>query len=233
MMKTLWNQCKWQKDLLILELILTGGMLVLGIVITLCCMDESDGVVLMGTMLAMMGFVLCALFAGLQMTINYNYALSFGQTRKRTLPAFFGALVCINVAIGLVVKLFAVLEKTFFRAMYPDLWIENIMSGVLQWRYLLPLLIAIAAFSVFLGACVNRFGKAAYMVIYFGFILVFVAFSRCIHLLEHSAYVTKLLALMEFVSAHTQLVVLMSAVVVTLVCLTISHLMLHNYEVHV
>lgn len=186
-MRALWSQCRWQRDMLILNLAVIGVMYVFGLVMQVVLFDGADSVIEMGTLLCMIGFFILSLFEGMQMINAYNYPLAFGQTRKATFPAFAASVFLLQLVAGCVIKVLYLLEHVFIGIVFPNAWIESI-GEIQQWKYLLPVVIGMTSLSVILGALVMRWGKTAYMIVYIAMIVFGVGMSRTAeYLSEHYA----------------------------------------------
>ncbi len=235
-MRALRSQCRWQRDMLILNLAVIGVMYVFGLVMQVVLFDGEDSVIEMGTLLCMIGFIILSMFEGMNMLTAYNYPLAFGQTRKVTFPAFVGSVFQLQLGVGAVIKVLYHLEHVFIEIVFPNAWIESI-GAIQQWKHLLPLLIGTTAFSVILGAVVMRWGKTAYMVIYIAMIVFGVGLSRTAEYLSEwqsdSVVAQWVDRMIGFVLAHIAQTLWIGALAAAVLFVGGAYLLVRKHEVAV
>ena len=240
-MKVLWNQIKFQKDLYLTGGIIMLSMYVFGMVLhdfLIIGDDEVTGVLCMGSFMSAIVLVAMMLFfVGIHMVQIFNYALAMGQTRKRVFPAYTLAALLTFVVLGIFEKVLNVVEKWRLGLMFPGLEIENFMEPVLRVPYLLAFALVGTAFSVFLGAAISRFGKAAFWVWWVIMMATCIGGPRGLHYLTDyypdSRMAAFVLHVIEKAVEHGQAVLAVLAIAATVIFTGCAYLLVRRQQVNV
>ena len=238
-MKALYNQIKFQKDLYVLGGLVVLGMYIFGTIlhdILMVSGDEVTSVFYMGSMMAVIGlFLIIFFFSGVHMVINFNYAVSMGQSRKRVIPAYLLAtfLTCFVLAIG--TKLLYALEGIRLGLMFKGLPQEDIIGAVLEWKYLLVFAFVGTAITALAGATLTKFGKAAFLVWWLLLMLVCIVGPRVAVYLEKTqpdgAVMNFLVKTIEFFVENGPMAVVGVVLCVSALFLGIAYVLLRRQQV--
>lgn len=235
-MKMLWSQMKLQKDYFLFGGLVVIDMYVIGNIVhdVVIAFGDEKSVFCLGSVMAMIGLVMITFFgAGMQLVQTFHYAVAMGRTRKRMFPVCALAIFCTVLVLAVFLKLLYALEKLRLTLMYPGLKLEDVLSAALAWKYLLAYALAGMALSVFLGAMLSRFGKAAYVVWYLVIMLFCIGGPRLHTYLTRShpdSRVTGwMLAAVRVVPDHIALVV----IAVTVIFTGAAYLMVRRQQVMV
>lgn len=240
-MKTLWNQVKLQKDLYFMGGAVMLGMYIFGTILhdVLFVSDgEATSVVCIGSLMAMMGFVMAmSFFAGTHMVQIFNYALAMGQTRKRTYAAYTLAVFLTFFVLAVCVKVLNVLEVWRLGLMFPRREIENFVAGVLEWKILLAYALVGTACAMLLGAAISRFGKKAFVALWLVLMAVCIGGPRVsVYLTEYhpdSRLTAFMLQLFEQAAKHAGVLSVVLVLAATIVFHGVAYLLVRRQQVNV
>lgn len=199
---------------------------------------EAVSVVCIGSMMAMMGFVMAMFFsAGIHMVQIFNYALAMGQTRKRTYPAYAMAAFLTLFVLAVCIKVLNVLEVWRLGLMFPGREIENFVAGALEWKLLLVYALVGTACAMLLGASISRFGKKAYVAWWIILMAVCIGGPRVsVYLTEYhpnSRLTAFMLQLFEMAAKHAQVLSVVLVLAVTIVFHGAAYLLVRRQQVNV
>lgn len=199
---------------------------------------EAASVVCIGSMMAMMGFVMAMFFsAGIHMVQIFNYALAMGQTRKRTYAAYTLAVFLTFFVLTVCVKVLNVLEVWRLGLMFPGREIENFVAGALEWKFLLVYALVGTACAMLLGASISRFGKKAYVAWWIILMAVCIGGPRVsVYLTEYhpnSRLTAFMLQLFEMAAKHAQVLSVVLVLAVTIVFHGAAYLLVRRQQVNV
>lgn len=240
-MKILWNQIKFQKDLYLTGGLAMLGMYVFGIIlhdVFLATGDEVTSVFCMGSMMAMIAFyMMMFFFIGIHMAQIFNYALAMGQTRKRAFPAYSAAAFLTFLILGIFLKILNALEKWRLGLMFPGLEIEDFMTAVLSWKYLIAFALVGTAFGVLLGAAISRFGKTAFWVWWVILMVVCIGGPRVFTYLTDyypdSRVTAFVLHVIEMAAEHAQTFSVVLVILMTVIFSGAGYLIVRRQQVNV
>lgn len=122
-------------------------------------------VIPIGTMLAVCVPVILMVFFGMSsLAMNFNLAVSMGSVRSRYVMAMLGVSYLQAVALLWIADLFYALEQWIFRVAYAGMKNELEMGVFFQWKYILPVSLAVVAIAALIGALFLRFGKGVFVI---------------------------------------------------------------------
>lgn len=238
-MKALWKQMKFQRDLVLVGALAMIGLFVFGSVlhdILVVSGDEVDSVFCMGSFMATIVVALIMFFfAGTHMAQTFHYAVALGQTRKRTYPMYVIAAFGTFLVLVLLLKLLSVFEIWRLHVMYPGIEIESFVDVVLQLPYVLAFALVGTAVSVFFGATLSRFGKAAFWIWWVLYMILCIGVPRLIPLLTHNPAANQVVIFLnqaiEHIAAHARIYGAAAVLCVTVVFTAAGYLVVWKQEV--
>ncbi|MDD6038606.1 MAG: hypothetical protein PUD20_07445 [bacterium] len=187
-MKTLMNQMKLRKGLLLGGIAILGGLMIFGMILhdVIQSSTNAEDVFPMGGFMGLMGFFLVALLiVGQDFWQSFNHAVSMSQARKRFVPAYIASVAVCQIIFVIVLKVFISIERLKLAVMYPTLPYDGDFSLIFSWKVLFCLAIGSLGIGIFLGAMLLKFGKAAYVVVWVLWMLVCIGVPK---LMEYSRH---------------------------------------------
>ena len=163
-------QCKSRKTELLQYLGIMAGAFVVGFIILLIVMgqtEENESAATAGTMMAVVLIVFIHFFATIISFVGqFNLAVSMGATRKNFVAnyALFNMSEILLLEIGLVIL--GNLEKFIASRLFPNVVMEIDMTKFFDWKYLLAAIVVLTVSEIFLGAVILRFGMKFFWVLW-------------------------------------------------------------------
>ena len=168
-MNSFLTQCKVRKaELLQLLGSVAGGYLV-GLIIVFIVMNatKENSYAMVGTRLAVTVFALMHLF-GISFSFmgDFNMAVSMGVTRKSFVAgyALFNLLEIAVLEVEII--LFGMFEKFMLKTAFPQASMENDLTALFTWKYLLGAMVVFTVLEMLLGAVILRYGVKAFWVLW-------------------------------------------------------------------
>lgn len=133
--------------------------------------------------MGMLFAILVAVFAGfiydgLLYQTRFQLAVSMGRSRRGLLLSHFVFTPLRTLALLGTAWVLGKMELLLYGLIYPTLSNEVDFYIVYQWEFILPAVILVTILGLFVAAIYGRFGRKGGMVMYFGFMIVILGFSR-------------------------------------------------------
>lgn len=133
--------------------------------------------------MGMLFAIITAVFAGfiydgLLYQTRFQLAVSMGRSRRGLLLSHFVVTPLRTLVLLGTAWVLGKLELLLYSLIYPNLCNEVNFFVVYSWEFILPAVILVTIFGLFVAAIYGRFGRKGGMVLYFGFLIVCLGFSR-------------------------------------------------------
>ena len=129
--------------------------------------DDPGSWFCMGTVIALvMLLVTTVLFYGVGYTGAFSLALSMNCTRRRFILDYSGKILAHLVLGYLLVLGLYLLELLIGHAAFPDYPLEQELSFLTDWRFVLAGIAGMLLSALFVGAMFGRFGRKAGLIVY-------------------------------------------------------------------
>lgn len=133
--------------------------------------------------MGMLFAILVAAFAGfiydgLLYQTRFQLAVSMGRSRRGLLLSHFVFTPLRTLALLGTAWVLGKMELLLYGLIYPNLCNEVDFYVVYRWEFILPAVILVTVIGLFVAAIYGRFGHKGGMVMYFGFMIVCLGFSR-------------------------------------------------------
>lgn len=187
-MKTLMNQMKLRKGLLLGGIAIMGGLVIFGMILhdVIQASSDAEDVFPMGGFMGMMAFFLIAIIIlGQDFWQAFNHAVSMSQSRKRFIPAYIASVAVCQVVYVLVLKIFILIERWKLAVMYPTLPYDGDFSLIFSWKVLAFIGIGSLGIGILLGAMLLKFGKIAYVVIWVLWMIACIGLPKVMEYSKH------------------------------------------------
>lgn len=180
MLKSIKREFLLNLDSLWQTLAFLSGAWLLGEIMSLCILyfAHADTYFSLGTVFAAIILVLFGvIFALYYFSCGYEQALTMSCTRRHFLVGMFVTvclqLLCFVAGMAVLVLLDRGLYLLFFRGM-PLEGLDLLRPEVLRWAWVvLPSVLVIACAGMFLGACIQRWGRRALWLLWGVYMAVF------------------------------------------------------------
>lgn len=177
---------RWDEIVLVPGLEL--GAFLLGelmMVIAVYGMGEKDSIFPLGTVMAIVVPGMLMVFLGMSsLPLYFNILVSMGMSRRRLLPALFGFAFLQNILGVGIAYLFCLLEKWIMQIAYAGIQIEVDLQFLFQWKYIVPVCMAVVALNAVMGALFLKYGNKVYTIFWVLWMMVCIGGQRMGHMLE-------------------------------------------------
>lgn len=207
-MKKLWEVWKMNKSDLLLALgtMLFGlvfGSILVGVIILIA--DDADSYAVMGTFMAFgLWIALIVFLGGFTLERRFGMAVGMGETRKNFIIYQFVVMAINTLLEILVLIVMNTVEKTVAGMIY-DLPCEfDVISHLIDVRFILAAVVLIPVLSLFLGMLIIKFQKKAFWglwVVWMAGSLGMANMEKILHANPDNAIVTAIKNAIESISA--------------------------------
>lgn len=191
-MKSLLNYIQLKKIRFLQMAAIVAGAFLFGMivhdVILFFVATESEDVFCLGTLMMVMMLVAAACFIdGMRFSTDFNYAIGMGQTRRTFLLMDAVTELCIMLALSVEIQLLYQIEAWKLRTFYAAHAVERMVEPLMVHGHLTIFTIAVTAFGMFIGALVQRIGKAAFWIVWVLWMAACIGGPRLIEAVEHGS----------------------------------------------
>ncbi len=223
-------------DVVLLGGAFIGGLYLLGLVITVITgyrFGAKEGVLLGGSMMALVAFAYMGLLTASELYGHFNYSLAMGQTRRQTVSAYILAVFSLYVCFELGVMLLHGFERVLVQLCFPGLLLEDPAAAVLHVDYMLLLALIETALTMLIGAAMIKIGKNAFIAAWIIIMAFFIVTPRLSDFIATSdtAFARWLCELAEWVTANIRVSASIGAIGISVIFLLIACLMLRRQRV--
>lgn len=229
---------RWDELLMILVMeagFFLFGEILLGIVVY--GLGEKESIFPMGTLLALFVPVFVMIFIGMSsLPLYFNTAVGMGAVRRHVVPAMYCISLLTNVVAAWTAYLFYYLEQWIFGVLYAGIEIEMDIQFVFQWKYILPVCLAVLGVNALMGALFLKYGKIAFTVFWILWMVVFIGGPRLGHFLESThdnAFLRMCRKIVELIRGFSERGILTIVAVVSAVLMLVSWMLLRKQQVDV
>lgn len=118
------------------------------------------------------------IYDGLLYQTRFQLAITMGRSRRGLILSHMVFAPLRTLALIGTAWVLGKLELVLYGLIYPTLSNEVDFFVVYSWEFILPAVILVTVFGLFIAAIYGRFGRKGGMVLYFGFLIICLGFSR-------------------------------------------------------
>ena len=154
-----------------------------------------------------LGFIMVHIIIALD--VGAETYFSMGRSRRGLLLSHFVFTPLRTLALLGTAWVLGKMELLLYGLIYPNLCNEVDFYVVYRWEFILPAVILVTVIGLFVAAIYGRFGHKGGMVMYFGFMIVCLGFSRLsalfsrLHFTDFGRFVMRFIVLADSLEPWT------------------------------